>query len=394
MASADVAAGDRRSAHLAISRVVRLVSEVRLAVLIIGFASALASRSVGVVGIVTVVVAVPYSLVPARSWERRGDLLSRSGILLACDVVMTVLVVLVLGGELMVVYGAATVALMGVIVGTRMACGVALPIVVALALVEWLPPAWSNALVAVTSAVGIFAMAWAGDSLGAALRAQDAANAELAKLQVRRAGTVERVRIARDLHDTVAGDLAGASMVAATLVERLDREQVSEQGRRLAHDLLEICKQAHADTRVALGELRRADAFAPDDLAETCARWSSRTGIPALVDVDVRLGAVPRELTDELRAVLLELLENVRRHSGAQQVEVRAGLEDGTVKLAVTDDGRGRDANDVVPPGHYGLTGIAERARVWGGELSNERPEAGGLRCVVTFRQRTGEDAR
>jgi len=269
----------------------------------------------------------------------------------------------------------------------------AVPVVAALVTSEWVPGAASSAVVVVTGAVGVLAMAWAGDSLATALRTQDAAAVELAQLQVRRAATVERVRIARDLHDTVAGDLAGASMVAATLVQRLEREEASESTQHLARALLETCREAHADTRVALGELRRAESYAPDDLVETCSRWSSRTGIPVRVDVDVRLGQVSRALTDDLRAVLLELLENVRRHARAQKVEVQVTVERGVVRLSVTDDGCGLDEDVTPTAGHYGVTGILERAQSWGGDVSSERPPDGGLRCVVSFRETASEVA-
>jgi signal transduction histidine kinase len=184
-------------------------------------------------------------------------------------------------------------------------------------------------------------------------------------------------------------------MVAATLVRRLEREDAGAATLGLARALLETCREAHADTRVALGELRRAETFAPDDVAETCSRWSSRTGVPTVLDVDVRLGDVSRALADDLRAVLLELLENVRRHAGAQKVEVQVTVVDDVVQLSVTDDGCGLDGDVPAPrDGHYGVTGIAERAQVWGGEVRSERPSSGGLRCVVTFRERAAEVAR
>ena len=193
---------------------VRLLCEVRLAILAIGLVSSIAQGGITLLGVLLVVVAAPFSYFPAHSWERRGDLLSRSGILLACDLITTVIVLLVIDGELMVVYAAATVGLLGVIVGMRLALVMAIPIALTLVAANRSTPgdemSWA---VLGAGAAGVIGMAWAGNALGGALRAQAAVGNELAATQARRAATVERVRIARDLHDTVAGDLAGAVML-------------------------------------------------------------------------------------------------------------------------------------------------------------------------------------
>lgn len=389
MASSETAAV--RPAHLSIARVVRLLAEVRLAVLVVGFASAWAVGEVSPAAIGVVLLAAPFSLVPARSWERRGELLSTSGILLACDLAMTTLVVLLLGGELMIVYGAATVALIAAVAGTRIALVTAVPVVAALSVVLWSPDGPVPGLVVAAAACGIASMAWAGHALADGLRTQAAATEEVARVEQRRAATIERVRIARDLHDTVAGDLAGAVMVAGTLAGRLEREGADERTRRLADQLLEAVRTAHADTRVALHELRRAEVPTAVELVDQCRRWSQRTGVPTAVDVDPGVAGLPREVAEDLRAMLLELLENVRRHADAQKVQVVVTVAEDVVTLAVTDDGRGLEGSlPGAAQGHFGLTGIQERAAARGGHLRHEHPEGGGLRSVVELRTNEG----
>lgn len=375
-------------AHLAIGGVVRLLCEVRLAILAIGLVSSIAQGRITLLGVLLVVVAAPFSYFPAHSWERRGDLLSRSGILLACDLVTTVIVLLVIDGELMIVYAAATVGLLGVIVGMRLALVMAIPIALTLVAANRSTPgdemSWA---VLGAGAAGVVGMAWAGTALGGALRAQAAVGNELAATQARRAATVERVRIARDLHDTVAGDLAGAVMLSESLARRLERDDASDSARRTADQLVQTIRTALADTRAALGELRRAETSVHEDLVEICERWAVRTEIACTADVDPRIAAVDPELAVDVRAVVLELLENVRRHSGASNASVRIENRGTEVRVEVSDDGRGmaEPEQGAVPDGHFGVIGIAERARARGGAVVRSTPSGGGLRTTVTF---------
>ncbi len=383
--------------HRALGRVVRLLCEVRLAILVLGVVSAFASRSTGAASLIIALLAAPFSYVPARSWDRRGPVLSRSGILLAGDMVTTVVVVLALrSAELGTVYASAGVALLGAMVGTRLALFMAVPIGLALLGTAMMEPERVPWVVVCAGVVGMAAMAWAGDAVGRSLAAQAAVNAELAGTQARRAALEERVKIARDLHDTVAADLAGTVLVGTALVRRLEAEGVDASTRRLAEQMLESVRVAHLDTRTALGELRRAEVHTVEDLAEVCARWSERTGIGCTGHVDADLGELDDALQADVRAIVLELLENVRRHAQASAVEVRVERDADAVSVTVTDDGRGipgigegqvRAAAPVpVAPGHYGLVGISERAQAHAGELEMSGAPGGGLRTVVRLR--------
>lgn len=380
-----------RTDHLAIARVVRLLSEVRLAVLLVCLVSGVVNGGVGLLGGGIVVLAMLFSVMPARSWEQRGELFSRSGILLACDLVVTVVLLVLLPGELMMVYAAATVALIAAIVGTRLALFMATPIAMVLLGAHGSTARDTSWLVVATGALGVIAMAWAGNALGAALRAQDAAARRAATGEMRRAATLERVRIARDLHDTVAGDLAGATILGRTLVDRLVRQGADERTVTLARRLAESCATAHTHTRVALGELRRAEQSPVEELTTSVTDWSERTGVRGAVRVAPDVEHVPAPVVSDLRAVLLELLENVRRHAGARSVDVSVDLdaEDRTVRLVVVDDGRGMPDVAHVPDadgGHYGLRGIDERVQQRAGTVHRSTPPGGGLRTEVVLR--------
>lgn len=66
------------------------------------------------------------------------------------------------------------------------------------------------------------------------------------------------------------------------------------------------------------------------------------------------------------------MLENVARHAKATNVQLRLYLVDGGLLVAVEDDGVGFDAEAASRPGHYGIIGLKERARLTGGHFSIE----------------------
>jgi signal transduction histidine kinase len=72
------------------------------------------------------------------------------------------------------------------------------------------------------------------------------------------------------------------------------------------------------------------------------------------------------------------MLANVGRHAEATTVWIRLYLSDGCLLIEVVDDGVGFDAEAAVRPGHYGIIGLKERARLTGGHFSIESaPESG-----------------
>ena len=72
------------------------------------------------------------------------------------------------------------------------------------------------------------------------------------------------------------------------------------------------------------------------------------------------------------------MLANVARHAQATAVWLRLHLVDGSLLIEVVDDGVGFDAEAGVRPGHYGIIGLKERARLSGGHLSIESVPGNG----------------
>jgi len=381
-----LAAPELPAAVEAVGSVVRLMCHLRLAVLALGVVTAVAAGDLTGAALLVTVLAVPFSYVPARTWDRRGEQLSRSGILLACDLAITAIVIAVMPGlEPVVIYACATAALFGATVGLQLAIVMGAPIALLVLVAVNAVPRPPHAAVGIAAAASVIALAWAGSRIGDGLRQQAETARVLRLAQAGQAATLERVRIARDLHDTVAGDLAGIVLLTQAVRRRLGEADVSPTLLALAAQLESSCVQAHQATRVALGELRRATELPRQMVETTCRQWSERAGLPVDLDVTADLERMSASMADDLRSILLEALENVRKHAHATQVRVAISRSGDGVRLVVADDGCGIERADVLEradvrdleqherhgeTAHFGLQGMRERAAMHGGDLS------------------------
>ena len=181
----------------------------------------------------------------------------------------------------------------------------------------------------------------------------------------------ERRRMARDLHDGLAQELAFIAGQAA----RVQLGPVEAAAER------------------ALGEARRAIAALtrPLDeplsvvLADVAEEVAEREGLNLELSIDVEPKLAP-QAREELVRIAREAITNVARHAHATTVRVEV-VNGGGLRLKVTDDGVGFDASALPPPdgeGGFGLVSMRERALALGGEL-RIRSEPGGGTLVEVF---------
>jgi len=224
------------------------------------------------------------------------------------------------------------------------------------------------------------------------LRAQAAARAEEARAN---AVMRERLRIAHALHDTLVH-----SLVALSPQIRLIRKTAgSDAPPRLAEELA-FAEQAVRDglkrARAAIADLR-GQALAPEGLGaaiETLARrFSDRTGVHVLVDLDTRVATLGPELAETFHRIVEEGLRNAELHAQPTSVGITVAVdESGAATLVIDDDGRGFDP-DQAHAGHYGLVGIRERAEMIGARFSLASKPGAGTRIVV-IAHATPQDGR
>jgi signal transduction histidine kinase len=190
-----------------------------------------------------------------------------------------------------------------------------------------------------------------------------------------RAQNEERRRIARDLHDVVLQDLSG-------VLQSLRLTYLRSKNAGLWLDLeeeLEALGRASSGLRSAIYDLRqeRESSFVEsvESLVEVNRKLTPEREI-ALTIGDGFRGTFSPEIGVELLRILREVLTNVRRHSGARNVEVRLRAEREMVIAEVTDDGCGFDP--AVARDGVGLMGMRERVEGLGGEIEvRSRPGEG-----------------
>jgi signal transduction histidine kinase len=213
-----------------------------------------------------------------------------------------------------------------------------------------------------------------GDLLGAGIAA--------ARLRQRIAHTEverERLRLAADIHDGLAQDLALAKREIALLDSDPGAEQAGESRARLreavgaAHRIVRA-RLEDLSTRVPIGGLH-------DAVLAACERARER-GVPVELHAAATVEPTEPEVAAVVLRVLGEALANVERHAQAGHVLVTLDGGQGALALTVEDDGRGLGTLDHSGPGdgHFGLALMRERAASIGGRLAVGPGAAGGTR--------------
>jgi signal transduction histidine kinase len=197
-----------------------------------------------------------------------------------------------------------------------------------------------------------------------------AAVCEAAATVAARAAARERRRIARDLHDGVAQELAFIRRRAARLAGDPDAEEIADAAER-----------ALLDSRWAIDHLSRA----PDEpldrvLGRHAAVIAARTGVAVEFSTSGRADAAP-EVSEALARILGEAVANAR-HGNASVVHVE--LTSDPLRLRVIDDGSGFDPAARSPG--FGLGGMRERAALVGAELSVRSDPGAGTEVAVELR--------
>jgi NarL family two-component system sensor histidine kinase YdfH len=191
----------------------------------------------------------------------------------------------------------------------------------------------------------------------------------------------ERQRMARELHDTLSQGLAGLILQ----LEAADAHLASDHTARARTIVQQAMLQARAtlaDARRAIGDLRESQPLAALDPAECMRqevdRFTTATGIPCALEIELT-AVIPPAVCETLQRTLAEALTNIARHARAAHAQVRLAPTPTGIELTVTDDGAGFDpANAANQPGHYGLLGMRERARLAGGSLEITSQPASG----------------
>ena len=186
----------------------------------------------------------------------------------------------------------------------------------------------------------------------------------------------ERTRIARELHDTLLQSFHGLLLKFQT-ASRLLPGRPTEAKQKL-DSAIEQAEEAIIEGRDAVEGLRASTvqnndlALAIRTLGEELATEANNGPAKFRVVVEGVSRNLHPILRDEVYKIAAEALRNAFSHSQAGQIEVEIQYDNQQFRLRVRDDGQGFDPR--IPAGqgldgHYGLSGMKERAKIAGGKL-------------------------
>ncbi len=219
-----------------------------------------------------------------------------------------------------------------------------------------------------------------GNLLGAVNVLVDISDRKRAEEALHEIREAERRRIARDLHDVVLQDLAGA-------LQGLQATQMESEAAAGGTDLrpeIEALRAAVGSLRNAIYDLRLDGSQPFVRAVESLVELNRQLAPEREIGLTVCDG-FPPQLPDgvdvEVLRVLREALVNIRRHSDSRRVEVVLSNDRDKARAEIADDGRGFDPASVREG--VGLSGMRERALELGGKLEVESRPGGGTRVKV-----------
>ena len=197
----------------------------------------------------------------------------------------------------------------------------------------------------------------------------------------------ERQRLARDLHDTLSQGLVGLKLQLEA-IDALLVQHRSDQAQEVVKQAMGHIQHTLTEARGAIDDLRNihiTQRGGKEAAQEVVQRFTTATGIPCQADLEA-LEALPTAFHEPILRVIGEGLTNIARHAQARQVWLTASWADELVQLELRDDGAGFDPTTLPQqPGHYGLLGLRERARLLAGDLEIQSAPGAGTRICFSF---------
>jgi signal transduction histidine kinase len=204
--------------------------------------------------------------------------------------------------------------------------------------------------------------------------------ATIAELDRRAAVTAERSRMARDLHDVVAGHLSAIAIQSAAALSMVDGDPATM--RSVLRSVRENSVASLSEMRAMIGLLRSDDAEAAERTAPARLCDIGRlldSARAAGLDVHARTavdGPLPAAVDLSAYRIVQEALTNVAKHAPGSRADVSVGREDAVLVVEVTNSRAGAGA----PGSGRGLLNMRERAQAVGGVLEAGPSAAGRWR--------------
>jgi PAS domain S-box-containing protein len=188
----------------------------------------------------------------------------------------------------------------------------------------------------------------------------------------------ERVRIAREMHDTLLQSFHGLMLRFQVARDMLPARP--EEAMQSLDGALAMADQAITESRDAIQDLR-SKPIGPIDLEHLLtalgqeladSRDENDDATTFSVTVEGERRTLSPSLQDEVYRVGREVLRNAFRHAGARHIDAEIRYDERLLRLRIRDDGKGIEPKVLEKggrAGHWGLIGIRERAKRMGAQL-------------------------
>jgi signal transduction histidine kinase len=192
----------------------------------------------------------------------------------------------------------------------------------------------------------------------------------------------ERGRIAQDLHDSLLQGFVGVTLQLKAAENALPEN--SDLARETIRRVQRLARESLREARERVWDLHHLDKATgdlPTALAAVARERASGTGIEISLGIIGERRPLDGRLEDALFRMGREAIANAIRHADPRQIDITVQYAETSVGVEVRDDGRGLspdEADEAHRQGHFGLSGIRERAVRMGGRCEvRPRPEGG-----------------
>ena len=194
----------------------------------------------------------------------------------------------------------------------------------------------------------------------------------------------ERARIARELHD----DLSQMMALLQVGLEKFEQDMpgLSSQTRQQLRALVEVSAEVSSSIHNLSHQLHpsKLDILGLTTcIGSFCREFSQRHKLEVrFVHRNIQ-GEIPKDVSLCLYRIVEEALQNVVKHSGAEDAKVELSGHDNRIDLCVSDNGAGFTLESAKGESGLGLISMRERVRLVGGHLSVESAPSLGTRIRV-----------
>ncbi len=252
-----------------------------------------------------------------------------------------------------------------------------------LQLPSWWTAARVTSLIVILSLIALSTVMW-----GFLLRRKIREQTLLIESKVHREKIAEeRARIAGELHDSLEQELVGITMQLDSAASRLDTSP--DRARESLDRARAMLRHSQAETRRSVWDLR-APIVTGTELTETLEELASQMRQPdgpvITVSVAPGLGLMTGRSANHLFRIAQEAVTNSIKHSGATKINIDLREEDGSLRLNVADNGIGFDmaCSPSIADGHFGVSGMRERAAKLQGTLQVDRGSDAGTAIMLS----------